>query len=191
MNVRVSKPAPTSNAVANMSCATTRPLRSLDSPRPEPPLRTPIACRWLVRDNCSAGRTPNTTLVIAAMASAIHRMPRLSPNSCCRGSSEAPNVKRKMPGDSTVANDFTIDTPRAPTMAPTAPPANASTRHSVNTCRTTRPRVAPIANRTATSRRRVVPRASRRFATFAQTMSSTTTTAASSTRSAGCIVRTA
>ena len=48
-----------------------------------------------------------------------------------------------------------------------------------------RPRLAPTARRTAISRRRAVPRASIRFATFAQTISNTAPTAIVSTRSAG------
>ena len=49
-----------------------------------------------------------------------------------------------------------------------------------------RARLAPRAARTAISRRRVVPRASSRFATLAQTINNTTATAPSITRNAGC-----
>jgi hypothetical protein len=66
---------------------------------------------------------------------------------------------------------------------PSAPPAAASTRLSVRNCANTRPRLAPRAARTATSRWRNVPRASSRFATFAQAIRSTKPTAPRSSHS--------
>ena len=54
-----------------------------------------------------------------------------------------------------------------------APPAVASTSTSVRCCRTTRPRPAPSAMRTATSRRRSDARATSRFDTLTHAMSST------------------
>ena len=68
---------------------------------------------------------------------------------------------------------------------PSTPPIAARTRLSVMNCRTIRPRLAPTARRTATSRCRAVPRASSRLATFAHTISSTAPTAIVITRSAG------
>ncbi len=56
---------------------------------------------------------------------------------------------------------------------PSAPPASATIRLSVTTCRSSVPRPAPNAARTAYSRRRYAMRASARFATFAQAMAST------------------
>ena len=54
-----------------------------------------------------------------------------------------------------------------------APPIEASTRLSVRNCRTSRPRLAPNARRTAISRRRPEARASSRLATLAQATSNT------------------
>ena len=56
---------------------------------------------------------------------------------------------------------------------------------SVSICRTSRSRSAPMAARSASSRRRPVPRASRRFATFAHATSSTTITAPASRSTTG------
>ena len=134
---------------------------------------------------CSAGSTPHMTLVIAAIPNAIANSLGSTPTSCPRGRMDVPNPSRKIPGASTEVRLFTSATPAAPTAAPSAPPAAASTTHSARTCCTIRVRLAPIAIRTAISRCRVVPRASSRFATLAQTMRSTAATAARSTRSAG------
>ena len=67
--------------------------------------------------------------------------------------------------------------PRA-SGSPITAPMIASATLSVASCRTIRCRVAPSAVRSATSRARAAPRASNRFATFAQAMSSTSATAA-------------
>ena len=66
---------------------------------------------------------------------------------------------------------------------PSTPPAVASTTLSTRNCRDSLARDAPSADRTATSRCRTVPRASSRFATFVQAMSSTKPTAPSSNQS--------
>jgi hypothetical protein len=71
------------------------------------------------------------------------------------------------------------------TTSPSAPPATPSTTDSVSNWRTSRPRPAPIAERTASSRWRAAPRASNRFATLALAMRSTKPTAPTSTSSAG------
>ena len=78
----------------------------------------------------------------------------------------------------------TLSAPCSPQEArskPKPPPARASRRLSVKSCRITRPRVAPSAERMANSCVRAVERASRRFATFTQAMRRTKPTAASST----------
>ena len=62
---------------------------------------------------------------------------------------------------------------------------SASTTLSVSSWRTMRPRLAPIAQRIASSRERTAPRASIRFATLTQAMSSTKPTTASIAVSAG------
>src|SRR5204862_94247 len=60
---------------------------------------------------------------------------------------------------------------------PAPAPRGASSALSVRSWRTTRARPAPSAQRTAISRDRAAPRASRRFATLAQAISSTSRTA--------------
>ena len=62
--------------------------------------------------------------------------------------------------------------------SPRAPPATPSTRLSVSICRSTRPRLAPSARRTATSRLRALARDRRRPATLAHAISRTSPTAA-------------
>ena len=61
------------------------------------------------------------------------------------------------------------------------PPMAASNRLSPRSWRTSRLRLAPMAERTASSRRRDAPRARSMLATFAQAMASTSPTAANST----------
>ena len=56
------------------------------------------------------------------------------------------------------------------------PPAEASTRFSTTSCRSTRPRPAPMAARTATSLRRADARASCRLAMFTHAIVRTTST---------------
>ena len=71
---------------------------------------------------------------------------------------------------------FTASSARMPTMpsaSPSTPPSSDSTTLSVSSCRTMRPRPAPIAARIAISRLRTVARTSSRLATFAQAMSRT------------------
>ena len=84
------------------------------------------------------------------------------------------------------------DRPRAgqPTSTtPSVPPRSASNRLSVMSCANSRPRLAPIDARTASSRCRAVPRASSRLATFTQAISSTKPTTPSSSQSAVCVSR--
>ena len=69
-------------------------------------------------------------------------------------------------------------------MTPTMPPIAESTRLSISSCARSLARLAPIAVRTAISFCREAARASSRFATFADAMSSTQPTAANSTTSA-------
>ena len=58
--------------------------------------------------------------------------------------------------------------PSQPTAMPPAPPAIAMPRLSVSSWRTSRPRPAPMASRSAISRARTGPRLARRPATLAQ-----------------------
>ena len=68
-------------------------------------------------------------------------------------------------------------TPMRATARLATPPANASSTLSTSSWRTIRPRDAPIASRTAISRRRPAARTRNRFATFAHATSSTSPTA--------------
>ena len=73
-------------------------------------------------------------------------------------------------------------TPACPSTrcsSPPTPPAQASTRLSVSSCRTMRPRPAPSVARIASSRDRDAARASIRFATLTHAISSTNPTTAS------------
>ncbi len=74
---------------------------------------------------------------------------------------------------------------RARAAGPAAAPSAVSTQLSVISCRSSRPRPAPTAVRTAISRRRASDRAISRLATLAQAMSRTNATAAISVSSAG------
>ncbi len=67
--------------------------------------------------------------------------------------------------------------PYQATSSPAAPPSSASIRLSVSIWRASRPRPAPNAIRTPISRSRAAARISRRLATLAQAMRSTTLTA--------------
>jgi hypothetical protein len=63
--------------------------------------------------------------------------------------------------------------PKTLSRIPSTPPTVASTSTSVRCCRITRRRLAPSAIRTATSRRRSDARATSRFETLTQAISST------------------
>ena len=67
--------------------------------------------------------------------------------------------------------------------SPSAPPAPASSKASVNSCRNTRPRPAPSAERIAISLRRLRARVNSRLPTLAQAMRRTNPTAPSRMRS--------
>ena len=73
-------------------------------------------------------------------------------------------------------------TPKTASPKPSAPLRLARRTLSTRSCRTIRQRVAPSDTRTPTSRARAAERASSRFATFAQAMSSTNATAPMSDR---------
>src|SRR5262249_1729029 len=112
----------------------------------------------------NAGATPNSRAVV---------MPALAVNSNTRQSSER---SRK-----TVV--LLVESWAAKTRLPQKAIANAtgvavlaSTMVSIRSCRTRRQREAPRASRTLNSWRRAIPRASIKFATFAQAMRSTSAT---------------
>src|SRR5438034_8852551 len=68
---------------------------------------------------------------------------------------------------------------------PSAPPVKERRRLSVNNCRTRRPRPAPMDSRSAISLWRTEARASRRLATFAQAINSTSPKAPKITEATG------
>ena len=97
------------------------------------------------------------------------------------------------PSRVTLATRGMLEAPRLRTASmiqrarnrPAAPPATASTRLSVRSCRTSRQRPAPSAPRSDISDSRAAARAKRTWATFTQAMRSTSATAAKSSRIAG------
>ena len=91
-----------------------------------------------------------------------------------------------MPGALSEGGRTPVNAPAAQyaSSVPAPPAATASAMLSVRSCAVNRPYPAPSASRTANSRRRVKDRASRRFATFAHAIRSTSPTAASPMSSA-------
>jgi hypothetical protein len=125
-----------------------------------------------VRAAYIAGATPNTTPVSIASTTANDTARQSSAMSLFDWNAGGPNRTR------------IATSPRA-SGSPVTAPMSASATLSVASCRTIRSRVAPRAVRSATSRARAAPRASNRFATFAQAMSSTNATAADPITSSG------
>ena len=82
------------------------------------------------------------------------------------------------------ASEASACVPHELNQAPNAPPISARIRLSVSNCRTRPPRVAPTAIRTAISRLRPKARDSRRLATLAHAINSTSDTAANRTSTA-------
>ena len=107
----------------------------------------------------SEGTSPKSTPVITVTPSA---------NSNTRPSSGTSSTRQ--PSGGCIA--INARTPARPSATPVAPPAIASARLSVIIWRTIRPRPAPRAERTATSRVRPDARTSSRLATFAHANSS-------------------
>ncbi len=75
--------------------------------------------------------------------------------------------------------------PTAASASPSPAPATDSIMLSVSVWRISRPRAAPMASRTAASRRRLVARASSRFVMLAQAISNTSATAPRSANPTG------
>ncbi len=109
----------------------------------------------------SAGARPKPTPVATATATAKASFRGSSATSRCKGT----------PSEETRVSSRRL--PQAPNSTPSAPPIPASSRLSVSSWRTRRRWPAPIPSRTAISRRRPSARASSRFATLAQAISST------------------
>jgi hypothetical protein len=120
----------------------------------------------------SAGTRPKNIAVIVLAHTA---------NSSASPSTRTASRRGRLAGFNHVNARMPVPAIRSPTM----PPPAASTRLSVDSWRSSRPRLAPSAPRTAISRSRTVARARSRCATFAHAMTSTNPTAANSARSAG------
>ena len=122
------------------------------------------------REPCRAGTSPKSTVDTSESPSANRRTVVSIRTSSMRG---------RLAGDNATSACTSVDASRRPA----SPATPASTQLSVNSCRTTRPRPAPSAARSAISRVLPAARASRRFAILAHPMSQTTPTALISTHS--------
>ena len=167
-SVRRNRPAPASSNSASAICPLTRTGSQRDRRRVA---RTPVPSvdSGPAAVACSAGTTANRTAVASATSVVNARTRGLGATSMSMGR---------------LLVDIRVTRARlAADARPTASvaAASASTSPSISSCRTTRPRLAPSASRSAISCRRAVARASRRLATLAHVISSTTPTTAIST----------
>ena len=119
-------------------------------------------------DACSAGTAPQAS---AASTTSTNAAASVGRSSLTRPSRGMPSGAARRKSGSVTALRITASTPAS----------NATTNASTICSRTSCARDAPIARRTARSRRRPSARTRKRFATLAQAMSSTTVTAPSST----------
>ncbi len=129
------------------------------------------ASRRSAREACTEGRSPNTSGVTSASRSVKASTAPSTPIVSCRGS-PIPLSERGM------------RTSHAASSNPQVPPRIPSTELSTSSWRTSRPRPAPSAARTAISVLRSSPLASSVVATFAQAIRSTRPTVPSSRSSA-------
>ena len=173
--LRTSSPAPTSNTSASATSTTTNTAR-VRFPRAADPLLPPSLRESvrLVPDAVSAGTTPK-----------IKPQTTDAPNVNASTVASMPTSSRRWIGKRSATTARRNPRPHHASSSPPNPPASERTRLSASNWRTSRPRPAPSAARTASSRWRAVARASRRLATFAQAMRSTKATAPASTKSAG------
>ncbi len=132
----------------------------------EPEPRTPVASdsRTPPRASLSAGTIPAITPVTTA-STTVNASARPLTSIDSHG------------GSGTGTTDLSRRTSHNESSMPSVAPPTASTMLSVSSCRVRTQLDAPSALRTATSRARPDARASSRFATFAQAMSSTNPTA--------------
>ena len=163
IKVRSSRPAPQSTRTAAATCTDTRPLRS------QPPRRVTLPSADMAsvrrpRVDCQAGTWPNRTPTANAVSA--HAV-------ATRPSNDSLTATGNTPGGT---SDGAAAMSAAVTPTATRPPIDASTRLSVSSCATTRPRPAPSAALTASSRVRPVACARSRLATLAQHISSTNPT---------------
>jgi hypothetical protein len=149
------------------SAALTLPWRN---PVPERLLLSLSEVTRSVRDALNAGKSPKRIPVSSETASVKlstrQSTPMAEPSSPMRGRPAGLTASRAR-------------TPAKPSAKPKTPPVTESKTLSVSSWRTMRMRLAPRAERTASSRLRPVARTSSRLATLAQAMSSTRATAPS------------
>ena len=161
--------APTRSTTASATSATTRAARTRRRPRLVPPPRVLAvsAVESAGLDPCSAGPMPETSPVANAATAAT---------ASTRASMPIVATRARFSGKAVASTRTESQASARPTMVP----ATDTTRLSIRTRWTSRPRLAPSAARTAASRCCTEARASQRFATFAHAMSSTMATAARS-----------
>ena len=178
------RPEVTSNTTASAISAITSAPRLVRRRRPvnvgvaTAPVR--IASATGSRAAARAGTRPATRPVKSATATAT-RIAR--PSRAMPPREMAVSVPRTVERFA-AASGAVADRARTANAARTSPAATPSPERmtlSVRSCLTSRPCPAPIASRTASSRRRAAERASSRFATFTHAMSSNSDTATAST----------
>ena len=130
-----------------------------------PPLLVRSAGPMIGREAASAGTPPHTIPVRPESSSANARTRRSIAKSSGSGSAPA--------GGGAAANAWSKAQARA---TPARPPISDSSTLSVRSCCSSRPRLAPSARRTASSRRRPAARDSSRLAMLAHAISSTVPT---------------
>ena len=158
--LRPSSPAPTSSSRQSETWITSSAPRAVERGATEVPevLRVALTA-W--PEVCRAGISPNARPV------AIERS-REKP------SARASSAGAKTPNEKSPGSGIRVIRPidQLATTSPAAPPRTPSATLSVRSCRTSRPRLAPRAWRTAISLRRAAARASRRFARLAHAIAS-------------------
>ena len=164
-----SRPATLRSSTESATWTTTRVPAALNRRRP-PTAPREFSCRPVVMrasEDLIAGRSAKTTLHNTARPQVNPRMRASSVKRIDRTSASTASA-----GTSALVIHCASSRPPAQAISPSRSP-------SVSSCLTIRRRGAPIADRTASSRARALPRASSRFATLAQATSRTmlTTTA--------------
>ncbi len=156
------RPAPTSRTIDSATSATssaTLPRRRPAAAGPAPVLEHVVQIHPRRPPCRQRGRRPG---------SIASRSPRRSRGRCA----SIATWRRKVGNSSGAIRGYNL-VPIAASAMPQAPPATDSSRFSVTSCFTSRPRPAPAAARSASSFCRPTPATSSRLATFAQPMSRT------------------
>ena len=167
----IKSPAPVSSMSASATSPTTSALVRRRRPPAAPGEVSLSDSRRSIDDPWSAGSKPNST-------------PVKSETSSVNASTWPSTLTSRMRGSSSWPSELSASVAQKASKRPAAPPSAASRTLSVRSWRRMRPRLAPSAARMAISRRRAAARTNKRFARFAQAMSSTNPTAPSSTTTA-------